>query len=498
MRSTSKWGLTALWAMLGLGAVDFEQPPEEKASASLPPELASGVNFEVAEPVISDGLMHHYVLKSRFGEYPAYGQMALRKRVHEVAALTALSKKTDVDVVTSAVESHVKNDAKTVKALVTNPVGTVTGIPRGIGHLFGGFKAQAKEFAERNDKKCSAGSSPEANGASTDGSKTAPANAPAANAPAGNAPAAAAHADAPAADAPAGAATSPSSSDCAKSGDAHPVKSAKAGAARYADRYLGLSAAERRYYKELDVDPYTDNEALHKVVKHLARVESAANLGLHFAGIPGVPYLSDVRRAMDAIYNEDPAVIRERQRKVLAGYGLESKEVEQFENTLLLSPTSQAILVEYARMLDGVAGRDEVFRHAMAVTSKEEVQVFIESLGLLAHLHATHPLSRILAGLRLPGAESRDGHLIVAGAFDAVYWTEEVARYESAMDASLPAGGRVREAWSSGRVSERARQELTARGWEVHEGATALLDNTPAHAADTDHPSHDRAYARSH
>ena len=109
---------------------------------------------------------------------------------------------------------------------------------------------------------------------------------------------------------------------------------------------------------------------------------AAANLGLHFVGIPGIPYLGDVQRAMTAIYTEDPAVLRARQRKVLAGYGFSQAEVGQFENTVLLSPTRQALLVENAKLLEGVAGRDELFRHAMSLTSEVEVGVFIESARL--------------------------------------------------------------------------------------------------------------------
>src|SRR5258707_7969514 len=42
-------------------AVDFEIPPEEPAAASLAAELAAGPDFHVSEPVLSYGLMHHYV-----------------------------------------------------------------------------------------------------------------------------------------------------------------------------------------------------------------------------------------------------------------------------------------------------------------------------------------------------------------------------------------------------------------------------------------------------
>jgi len=304
-----------------------------------------------------------------------------------------------------------------VSQVATHPVSTVVGIPKGIGHLFHGYKAQAGELID--DQK------------SRDGSK----------------------------------------------GHSNMAATAKSDATRYADRYLGVSAAERRYYQQLGVDPYTNNKVLRKAVGHLAKINAATNLGMHFVGVPGLPYLGDVRRAMDAIYNEDPAVLRARQRVTLAGYGLTAEEIKRFENTLLLSPTRQTVLEEEAKLLEGVAGRDELFRHAMSLTSEEEVQVFLQSTRLLAglHAHAQLPIVKILAGLRLPTAQTSDGHIIVIGAFDAVYWTEDVAGYEAALHAVLSPSATGLQLWLSGSISPRARSELTSRGWDVHDNAEEVL-----------------------
>jgi hypothetical protein len=405
----------AVFSAAAAWAADFETPSAESAATSLPPDMVSGPNFHVVEPVEVDGLMHHYVIESHFGTFAAYGQTALKIRLREVAALTQIAKTTDIDVVTKSVSRHVQTDAKTLGQVVTNPVGTVTGIPKGIGHLFSGYKAQANELNEKSK--------------SHDGTK----------------------------------------------GSASIAHDAGANAKRYADRYLGVSAAERRYYQQLGVDPYTNNEVLRKAVHHLAKVDAAANLGMHFVGIPGVPYLGDVKRAMDAIYNEDPAVLRARQRTVLASYGLSADEISRFENTLLLSPTRQSLLAEAAKSLDGVSGRDELFRHAMSLTSDLEMQVFLQSTGLLVSLHAQHPVARILAGLRLPAAQFGDGRIAVLGAFDSVYWTEDVAGYESALHALLPEASKGLELWVSGTISPGARAELTKRGWDVHDKANETL-----------------------
>lgn len=419
MRQEKILAMLAVLLWTNATAAVFESPPGEPAAASLAAEFVSGPDFHITEPVASDGLMHHYVIDSRFGIFPAYGQGELKVRLREVAALTQLSKTTDVDVITKTVARHVQGDAKTLGQAVANPIGTVAGIPKGIGHLFNGYKAQAKELSER--------AAPQA-GAKSNSSV---------------------------------------------------AQSAKANATRYADRYLGVSAAERRSYQQLGVDPYTNNAALRKAVHHLAKVEATTSLGLHFVGLPGVPYLGDIRRAMDAIYNEDPAVLRARRRATLAGYGLDAEEIDRFENTILLSPTRQEFLEQVAKSLDGVAGRDELFRHAMSVTTEEEVEVFLQSAGLLSRLHARRPLTRIVAGLRLPTGQFSDGRLVVLGSFDCVYWTDDVAVYESTLRASLPPAANGLELWLSGSVSPLARSELITRGWEVHDNAAEALMDSP-------------------
>jgi hypothetical protein len=407
--------MIALLAGSGAPAMDFDTPPEEPAAASLPPELASGADFHVSEPVQADGFMHHYLIVSKFGEFHAYGRTALAVRVREIEALTKISKTSDVDVVVKTVTRRVQGDAKTMTQAVGNPVKTVVGIPKGVSHLFSGYKAEASEVSD----------SVQHHGESN--------------------------------------------------GDSHAARDVKADATRYADRYLGVSAAERRYYQQLGVDPYTDNAVLHEAVHHLAKVDATVNLGMHFVGIPGVPYLGDVRRAMDAIYNEDPAVLRARRHTTLAGYGLSAGEIRRFENTLLLSPTRQSLLAEYAKSLDGVAGRDELFRHALSLTTEQEVEVFMQSTGMLVRLHARRPVSRILAGLRLPAAQFGDEGIIVPGAIDALYWTEDVAIDEAALHALLPSSPGKLELWVSGSVSTRARKELESRGWDVHADAAQDL-----------------------
>ena len=83
--------------LLGAAAGDeLETVPDRAPAQLLPAVMVSGADFHVVDPVHGDGLMNHFVLDSRFGSFDAYGRAALAVRIREVAALSELSKTSDV------------------------------------------------------------------------------------------------------------------------------------------------------------------------------------------------------------------------------------------------------------------------------------------------------------------------------------------------------------------------------------------------------------------
>jgi hypothetical protein len=396
-------------------AGEFETPPDQAPAALLPPALQTSEDFQVQDPVQSDGLMHRFVLNSRYGRFDAYGQFELGLRIREVAALGQLDQISPLEVVADSVGSGVRSQVSTVTDVARRPVATLTGIPRGISHLFHGVVAQGNEVV--------------------------------------------ADAKGPSAESADGSNPKPSALEKAETATKH-----------YADRYFGMTAAERRWYKKLGVDPYTNNESLRRAVHKDAKLDATAAFGMRFVAVPAIAGLGVARRAMDAIYNEDPAVLRARQRETLAALGLTPAEVERWQNTLMLSPTRQTLLLRAAQALEGVAGRAELLLHAMGLTSETEAQVYLRSVGLLVEAHRVQPLTAVLPGVRLPAGELADGRIIVCGAFEAIYWTPDVAEDERAIRESLPGTGAAgREIWLEGAVSEWARRELEQRGWRIHE-----------------------------
>ena len=404
-----------LGGVVAAAAGDFESVPDQSPSSLLPAPLATGSDFHVVDPVHGDGLMYQFVIDSRFGKFAAYGRTALELRIREIHALSELARTSSIQIVADGVEHGVESEFKTALGVMANPVGTVAGIPQGIAHLFHGYTAQGQEIL----------------------------------------------------------------ADAARAGDSststaatrHDLRKGEDAAKRYAERYLGVTAAERRWYRRLGVSPYTDNPVLRAAVRRAARTEAVGSFGMKFASLPAIPGIDLTQHAVDAIYNEDPAAVRARTRKTLAGYGLRPQEIDSWLNAPLLNPARQVVLLMLAEQLDGVAGRAELFRHSLGLTSNAEVQVYLLSTELLVAAHRTHPLTSIAPEVRLPSGQRVDGRVVVGGSFEAVYWTEAVAKAEEQLRTSLPEESRAagRELWLAGTLSARARSELRARDWELHE-----------------------------
>lgn len=420
--------VACLCAAARCAAQPYEVPPDRSAAALIPDRPVAAEHYRIVDPVTSDGLMDHFHIDGAYGPFDAYGRIEARIRLHEMDALDTLARTSPVVIFAGGAASGVAAEVRTVGQVVRDPVHVVTGIPTGIAHLLGGYRARAEELG--------------------DSGRAALGNAGTGNAGAGKAGSDAGGGAAPAA-----------------------VGAGADAAKRYAAKYLGMSAAERRWYEKLAVDPYTSNTVLKDAIRRASRVDAAGSFGMKFVSLAGIPGIDLVQRSMDAIYHEDPAAIRRRNRETLAGLGLTREEVARWQDTVTLSPTRQVLLLEAMKALDGVEGRADLLRHAMALDAETEAAVYAQSIALLVEAHRARPLAAVVGGVRLPAARRVDGSVVVCGAFDALYWTATVDEGEQRLSEALGAQGRTaRELVIAGHASEQARAALSARGWTLTEG----------------------------
>ena len=111
---------------------DYERPKNRKASSILNKELLKGPHYQIRENVVTYGYMHHFTVDSDYGVFKITGDHALIKLLKEIAAITELKKIQDTDAYVQAVKQAGKAPIDFGVSLITNPVDTVSSVPKGL------------------------------------------------------------------------------------------------------------------------------------------------------------------------------------------------------------------------------------------------------------------------------------------------------------------------------------------------------------------------------
>jgi len=114
-----------------MAAEQYEQPTERQAAEVLPPEMVAGPNHRVQDPVVAYGYMDRFTVASQFGSFEVVGHGALRKLLNELHAIAALREIKTSKAFADAVLAAASGPFRFAKNLITNPVDTLTGIPKG-------------------------------------------------------------------------------------------------------------------------------------------------------------------------------------------------------------------------------------------------------------------------------------------------------------------------------------------------------------------------------
>lgn len=113
----------------------FEEAPVLKASAILQPGWLSGPHHKVREDVTTYAGANWYVIDSDAGIFEAAGDVMLQNRVTEIYAILRLREISRGKEYGEAVKRAAKSPFVAAKNLITNPVDTISAVPRGIFKL---------------------------------------------------------------------------------------------------------------------------------------------------------------------------------------------------------------------------------------------------------------------------------------------------------------------------------------------------------------------------
>jgi hypothetical protein len=121
-------------------AARFEVPGVQTASEVLPPQLIAGPHYRVRDEVGFYGYMRNYAVDSDYGVFQVTGDFALRKLIKEIGAIAALQDVKKGQAYLSGIKNAASQPLEFGANLITEPVDTISGIPKGVATLFGNVK----------------------------------------------------------------------------------------------------------------------------------------------------------------------------------------------------------------------------------------------------------------------------------------------------------------------------------------------------------------------
>ena len=135
-RHVSTACMVVLAVVGGAGAAEYETPRNRTAKDVLPAAVAAGADYTVSDPVVADGYMYHFKVKSPYAVFDATGTGALRKLEHEIWAIGQLKQVTKSEAFLKSLKDQAGKPLVFAKDVITKPGETLSGIPKGVGRLF--------------------------------------------------------------------------------------------------------------------------------------------------------------------------------------------------------------------------------------------------------------------------------------------------------------------------------------------------------------------------
>ena len=243
---------------------------------------------------------------------------------------------------------------------------------------------------------------------------------------------------------------------------------------------LGYGGVKRTVAALVGVNVYSSNTVLQEQLDSLAAAGYSGAVGSRMALIPvsgpaGLALTTtSFSRAMNEMLLEyAPEDLRTINREILAGMGVRANVYEAFLAHPWYSPRHETILVHALDELNGVDDRSLLLQLAIQATSEEEALFVQRLVEMFASYHQTVvPLGEfILIADRLLVGYTTDQALVAALPLPHVAWTQGLAEAAETVVNWTSRAHPIRrvELWASGRLTQRAHDELEKRGVMIFE-----------------------------
>ena len=409
-------------AWLFVATVASALPPTE-AEPTLPtPEIAppplalSGAGYTVNSPTQVKNFLGQFSIQSDWGGIDAAGGVLLAIRIAEMPALAELDKVTHTQVFAKAIADSASKTINGVVRVASDPVGTITGIPAGVGRLF----TRTVNTVSNAASTISATAKGDAGGANVSGDVV----------------------------------------------------------TDYAKEFAGLNRARRALAKSAGIDPYTGNPFLRKRLEELAwaSVAGAVPVTVAMSAVSGVAgtALKVTKRLDGLVWDLSPDEIKTKLEPRLVVRGHSPELAKSFLRNTTFTPTLQ---LAFVNALDGlpkkVAGEEGLLRLAIAVRSEAHAHFLIQQLKMIRRgADKKDPVRELIALEQSVVARFASGRRVLVLPVDYFSWTARVEELAGRADQDKGPRDLIVAGIASPALTTAARE----LGWRVTDRAGYVTD----------------------
>ena len=415
--AVSAW-FSLAWLLVGTAAAALPAPESEPTlpTKELAPESValSGSGYLVNSPTPVKNFLGQFSIRSDWGQIDAAGGVLLALRIAEMPALAELDKVSHSQVFAKAIADSAGKTIDGVVRVASDPVGTITGIPAGVGRLF-------MRTAE------TVGSAASAIGAS------------------------------------------------AKRGS--DAKSGGSTVTDYAKEFAGLNRARRALAKSAGIDPYTGNPLLRKRLEELAwaSVAGAVPVTVATSAVSGVAgtALKVTKRLDGLVWDLSPEEIKKKLEPRLIARGNSPELAKSFLRNTTFTPTLQLAFVNALESVGPLGGEEGLLRIAIGTRSEAHAWFLIQQLRMIRrHAGDQDPVRELIALEQSVVARLASGRRVLALPVDYFSWTAQVAERAGRVDQE----GGPRELIVAGIASPVLTTAAGELGWRVSDRAGYVID----------------------
>lgn len=416
----------------------FEPGPIMYSEDLLPGVFLTGPGYRIDEGVQVVDYYGQFVLRSDVGELKADGATLLKLRVRELDAIRQLDELASTEVFGGAVVRGVKRPFEAVRQVVTEPVNTLVGLPKGVGRLIVRTARNVRDIAYDIG----------------DGTRDAMAD---------------------------------EDENDRRGPRRTKTEKAQRAATSATLRYLGYSKVRRQIARNVGADPYSTNPLLIERLDRLAWVAwsggKITSLGLGLIGGVASDVIGYSKDAYELVWELPPEDLKRRNLEALAEIGLEGKSARDLIRNRAFTLTQQTEFVELLRLPEFDGAREDLFKLGLRAEREIHARFLIDSMRLLQGTDAFSSGGASLVVGVAPAIRRPDGSVVVAMPVDYLHWTQQMADFAWREDLI----GQHNVLMVTGSLSTAARDAFSQAGWMVQEGIAVdqgtWVDNARASSA---------------